>query len=134
MLDELARIFDEGGRLANVAYALFRGDRKFVTTIALVFEHLTAVFRVNPDDDTLVVTLGSMIAESDETIADASVLLPWSKCVGRNVSWAWQFTNHQGYKDGVRLEFNADTVQGPIIELIAIGSGIQVFEAVRQSF
>ena len=30
---------------------------------------------------------------------------PWSQLVGNYVAWAWTLTNHQGFEDGVQMEF-----------------------------
>ena len=58
MLDTLAKIYDDGGRLIGVSQTLFEGDARFVTAFGLRFESVSAIFRAFPDDDTLAVSLG----------------------------------------------------------------------------
>jgi len=78
MLDTLAKIYDVGGRLVRVSQTLFEGDPRFVTAFGLHFEVLSAIFRAVPDDDTLAVSLGSLVPDPDETLIDASHSAPWS--------------------------------------------------------
>src|SRR5438067_8887456 len=105
MLDTLAKIYDDGGRLAGVTYALFEGDPRFVTAVGLRFESVSAVLRAVADDDTLAASLGPLVPEPGETLIKAATSAPWPMCIGLGVCWAWQLTNQQGYSDGVRLEF-----------------------------
>lgn len=124
MLTEFSRACEDGGALVRAHLALFDGDRGYVTAVVLHFEALTLVLAAVPEDDTLAVRIGPF--EPDDTI-DASGEVPWSACVGQTVSWAWQFTNQQGYTDGARFEF----ASGAVVELIVIGSQIDVFAPVR---
>src|SRR5262247_160154 len=105
MLDILAEIYDDGGRLISVRYALFEGDPRFITAVELQFESKSAVFRAVADDDTLAASLGPLKSELYETLVEVDDSEQWSKCIGCGVRWAWQLTNQQGYSDGVRLEF-----------------------------
>src|SRR5262245_34833222 len=105
MLNILAKIYDDGGRILSVRHALLEGDPQFITAVELQFESMSAVFRAVPDNDTLAVSLGSLKSESDETPVEVSNSAPWSKCLGLEILRAWQLTNQQGYSDGVRLEF-----------------------------
>jgi Family of unknown function (DUF6334) len=133
MLDTLASVCDDGGRLVGVTGTRFVGDpcdHPFVTAVALRFESLTAVFRAVPDDDTLAVSLGPLAAEADEEVVDLGGDPPWASCLGLGVCWGWRLTNQQGYADGVRLEFSATgEASRAVVELVAVASGIQVFEA-----
>jgi hypothetical protein len=131
MLDTIASVCD-GGRLVGVSCTRFvgdAGDHPIVTAVALRFEFLTAVFRAVPDDDTLATSVGPMAAGADEEVIDLDGESPWSSCLGLGVCWGWRLTNHQGYADGVRLEFGAGAGSGPVVELVTIASGLQVFEA-----
>jgi hypothetical protein len=85
MLDTLAKIYDDGGRLVGVSYTLFDGDPRFVTAIGLRFETMSAVFRAVADDDTLAVSLDPLVPEADETLVEASNSAPWSACIGSGV-------------------------------------------------
>jgi hypothetical protein len=131
MLDTLAKIYDDGGRLAGVTCALFGGDPRFVTAVGLRFVSASAVFRAVADDDTLSASLGPLIPTPDETLIEAGGFAPWSGCVGLSICWAWRLTNHQGYTDGVRLEFG-ERGQEPraVVELIVAASAIRMFVAV----
>jgi hypothetical protein len=130
MLDTLAKIYDEGGPLFSVEYSLFEGDARFVTAVGLGFGSVSVVFRAVQDDDTLAVSLGSLVLAPHETLVEASSSIPWSACMGVGILWAWRLTNQQSYPDGVRLEF-ADPGKASIavVELIVVASAIQIFVA-----
>ncbi len=131
MLDTLAKIYDDGGRLVSVTYALFENDPKFITAIGLQFESLSAIFRAVPDDDTLAVSLGRLIPEADETLINSSNLTLWSACIGFGISWVWRLTNQQGYSDGVRIEFNKlGGTSRLVVELVVVASGLELFTSV----
>jgi hypothetical protein len=128
MIDPLAKIYDDSGRLVSVSQTLFEGDPRFVTAVGFRFESLSAIFRAVPDDDTLAVSLGSLVPEPTETLIDASQSAPWSACIGFSICWAWRLTNQQGYSDGVRFEFSELGKESPaVIELIVAASAIQAF-------
>jgi len=130
MLDILAKIYDDGGRLVGVRYALFEGDPKFVTGVELRFESVSAVFRAVADDDTLAVSLGTLKPEPDETLVDAGNSAPWAECLGLDICWAWQLTNRQGYADGSRLQFSMPGEESrAIVEFIVEASAIYIFVA-----
>lgn len=131
MLDTLAKIYDDGGRLVGVSYTLFEGDPLFITTVELRFESLTAVLRAVPDDDTLAVSLGMLAPRPGEALIDASDYGPWPACIGLSICWAWCLTNQQGYSDGVRLEFSErGGVSIAVVELVVAASAIHLFVAV----
>ena len=131
MLDTLAKIYDDGGPLVSVAYALFEGDPRFITAVGLRFESVSAVFRAVPDDDTLAAGLGPLEPEPDEVLVEAGDRGPWPACVGLGVCWAWRLTNQQGYTDGVRLGFSPPgEMSRAVVELIVAASAIQTFSSV----
>jgi hypothetical protein len=132
MLDVLAKIYDEGGAFLGAGYALFDGDQGFITAVELRFENLCAVFRAEPDYDTLAVTIDRLKPDADETLIDASNAEPWTTCVGFGICWAWQLTNQQGYSDGVRLEFaKPGESSRAVVELIVAASAIEIFRVRR---
>jgi Family of unknown function (DUF6334) len=127
MLTELQRAYEDGGALVRARLALYDGDRGYVTAVVLHFEALTLVLAAVPEDDTLAVRIGPFEPDDTDEVIDVSGEVPWSACVGQTVSWAWQFTNQQGYTDGARFEF----ASGAAVELVVIGSQIDVFVPVR---
>jgi hypothetical protein len=125
MLNTLAQIYDVGRCLVGVTCTLLEGDRNFVTAVGLRFESISAVFRANPDDDTLFASIGSLIADADETLIDISDSSPWSTCLGVGACWLWHLTKQQGYADGVRLEFsNPGEPSRAVVELLVTASTI----------
>lgn len=131
MLDTLAKIYDDSGRLVGVTYTLFEGDPKFITAVGLRFEAVSAVFRAVTDDDTLAVSLGTLTPEPSETLIESGNSAPWSACMGFGICWAWRLTNQQGYSDGVRLEFSEPgEVSRAVVELIVAASAIELFMSV----
>ena len=132
MLDVLAKIYDEGGAFLGAGYTLFDGDQGFITAVELRFEKICAVFRAEPDYDTLAVTIDRLKPGADETLIDASNSEPWATCVGFGIRWAWQLTNQQGYSDGVRLEFSKPGESSrAVVELIVAASAIEIFRVRR---
>jgi len=130
MLDNLAKIYDDGGRLVGVRYALFEGDPKFITAVELRFESVSAVFRAVADDDTLAVSIGPLNPEPDETLVEAGNSAPWAECLGLGLCWAWRLTNQQGYTDGARLEFSVPGEESrAIVEFIVAAAAINIFMA-----
>ena len=125
MLETLAQIHDVGGDLENITCTLFEGRQEFVTAIGLRFESISVVFRANPDDDTLVASIDSLTPAANETLVDITHSSLWGTCVGANACWLWWLTNHQGYVDGVRLEFGADDQSNTIVELLVVASAIK---------
>lgn len=126
MLETLAKIYDDGGRLVNVTCTLLEGDANFVTAFGLRFESISAVFRAEPDFDTLIASVGTLTPQPDETLVDISNTSPWDVCLGAGTCWLWQLTNQQGYSDGVRIEFsNPGERSRAIVELLVVGSAIK---------
>ena len=73
MLDALAKIYDGGGSLIGVGYALFEGDPRFVTAVGLRFESVSAVFRAvaereGPSDKVLIVGAGALARFTSEDL------------------------------------------------------------------
>lgn len=126
MLDTLAKIYDDGGHLVNVTCALFEGNLNFVTAVGLHFESVSAVFRANSNDDTLMASIGPLTQEADETLLDISDSSPWCTCLGAGACWLWQLTNQQGEADGVMLEFgNPNEQSRTTVELLVVASAIK---------
>jgi len=131
MLDTLAKIYDDGGPLVGVSYALFEGNPQFITAVELRFESFTVVLRAVPDDDTLAVSLSLLEPTPGEKLTEASNSGPWPACMGLGICWAWRLTNQQGYSDGVRLEFSEpDGISSAVVELLVVASALHVFVAV----
>jgi hypothetical protein len=132
VLDTLCQIFEDGGRLVGVSHALFEGDPNFITSIALRFEALTAVFTAIADDDTLEVSIGDLVVEPPEIVVSAERREPWPACLGYSICWAWQLKNQQGYPDGVRLEFSeCGGASVAVVEMVVMASAIILFSAAR---
>ena len=128
MLETLAKIYDHGSWLTSATIARFDGDLRFVTGVELGFGSLYATFRANKDDDTLVTTIGPLVATLDETLVDVSASPPWSACVGLGARWLWELTNQQGYTDGVRFEFGESGKPFQVVvELVVLACAIDIF-------
>ena len=130
MLDTLTKIVYESGPLVSVASLRFEDDANFVTAVGLRFGSISAVFRAVDADDTLAVSLGTLVSSENETLIESTHSAPWSACMGLGLRWAWRLTNQQGYPDGVRLEFgDPDRPSGLIVELTVAASAIQILVA-----
>jgi hypothetical protein len=128
MHEDLARICYEGGNLEGVICTFFEENPRFLTSITLKFEHLTARFEAQPNDDTLELFIDPVLAVSNDQQGVFVEPSPWDSCVGLGLAWAWWLTNQQGYRDGVRLEFIAQDKGPKIVELLVVASGIYIFE------
>lgn len=132
MLEILARFWNAESTLVSVSCTRFVGDKvdhPFITSISLEFNHATIVFRVDPDTDTIVTSIGKIASQPNEEIIAMDRMLPWSNCLNRHLSWGWELTNQQGYFDGVRLEFKSKEEVSTVVEMVAVASGLRVFEA-----
>lgn len=128
VLETLAKIYDHGSSLTSATITRFDGDLRFVTGVELRFGSLPATFRASKDDDTLIATIGPLVATSDETLVDVSSSAPWAACVGLGARWLWELTNQQGYTDGVRFEFGEpDKPLEVVVELIVLACEIEIF-------
>jgi Family of unknown function (DUF6334) len=126
MLETLAKICNDCGRLVSVKYVLFEGASHQISAILLQFELATATIRAVSDDDTLEVFLGTFVPNQEETLVDMSASSPWEYLKGSGIFWAWQLINQQGYTDGLRLEFGEPN-SNTILEMIVIASTIKIF-------
>jgi hypothetical protein len=132
MLDTLAKICDDCGRLRGVSCTRFGGDANFVTAVGLEFERLSVILRANPDDDSLDISLGTLTADAEETLSDISHSAPWSSCLSAGARWLWQLTNQQGRNDAVRFEFgNPDEQSRGVIELLVVASAVETYAVSR---
>lgn len=105
------------------------GDLWFVE---LRFSESVVCVGVNEDLDTIV--LAELVPQVPETIItqEMTAHAPWNKALGLPVLWAWTMRNHQGYEDGLQLEF-ADREQGfgPTVQMIGLASAILLCNVTR---
>lgn len=66
------------------------------------FQNGQLTITANASDDTIDIIFGP--ANAPERV-ELSQTKPWSRAIGTGLLWAWVLTNHQGYRDGVQLEF-----------------------------
>jgi hypothetical protein len=128
ILGELQRLFDEAGPLVAVRESRFEGDPTFVTGYHLGFANLSATFLADGEFDTVKAVLAPAGSAGD---VDVSSLVPWSRGVGLEVTWAWELTNHQRYVDGVRLQFGLGDNR-VLVEFVVVGSQFHLFEPARR--
>ena len=128
MQETLAKIYDHGSWLSSATIARIDGDQPFVTGVELLFGSLPATFRANKRDDTLVATIGPLVATLDETLVDVSASPPWSACLGLEARRLWELTNQQGYTDGVRFEFGERAKPFEVVvELVVHACEIEIY-------
>ena len=66
------------------------------------FEHGYLTISAAHDDDTVRLT-DSRMALPRTVVLSASA--PWSAAVGSGILWIWILQNHNGYRDGIQIEF-----------------------------
>lgn len=100
------RVVDEFGSLISISGGTEEpADR---TTPArfeqyeFVLEHGCFTASTDPDNDTLLLVEQRMTLPH---IAPLTESKPWSAAVGSGVLWVWLLENHNGYQDGLQLEF-----------------------------
>jgi hypothetical protein len=76
MLDVLARLFDDAGRLVGVTHSEFDDDARIVVAVMLSFEFLTVEFRADADTDTLVIDLQPNESEPGESRVEVGEVPP----------------------------------------------------------
>ncbi len=138
--DQIGRLFDAGERLGAVRYSMFdvgsSDGQDWIDAVELQFEGGTiASIYVDSEFDCLRLEFGEIEIREQCYAIDASGAIPWAQVLGRNVSWIWLLTNHQGYEDGLRLEFSGDAKdkEENIVTLIGIASKIEVFSSTKVS-
>lgn len=125
MLDLLRQACFDGGRLRGVREELLALDSPLVAVIELQFEALTINISAVTEDDTVLIALGPL---AETTLTAGGVF--WPHCIGKPLQWAWLMTNHQGYADGVRLEFNDPDERASVhMDLIVSASSIHSYQA-----
>jgi hypothetical protein len=105
MLDGLHRIRQEGGRLVGADYVLVEGKREWLTAIGLRFEHLAAVFRVQPEDDSISFRFGEMQAEKNELVVPSGESSFWPQCCGARLSFFCELVSYNDTNFGPLLFF-----------------------------
>lgn len=123
----LNKVVNEAGRLLRADETRFAGSDGFVTCVTLTFERLTAHISAVADDDTVVVSLDSPPKDTDCITTEVAQQSPLGRVYGFECRWAWLLTNQQGYTDGVRFEFSADS-RRRVVEMIVTASQIQYYE------
>ena len=131
MLETLWKIIQEENQLfEGVAYALFEGDRNFITAIELRFTSLVFNLRAIADDDTLSISRGALQLDEYESLFEPEESDLWSSCIGEHIVWGWRLTNQQGYDNGLRLEFSTpENKIGPVVEFVVMASAIHLYSS-----
>lgn len=131
-IDVLREVFDDGGRLKQVWEARFEGSADFITEMKFCFENCTLIVSADGEYDTVVLRKGGFSDDKDSEKINVSAILPWSKALDHGMCWGWELTNHQGYTDGIRVEFaNPDTNASVEIELIVAASALHLYTCNR---
>jgi hypothetical protein len=115
-IDVLREVFDKGGRLKQVWEARFEGSADFITEMKFCFENAALIVSADSEHDTIVLWIGDFSDDDDVEKIDVSEMPPWTKALDLEMLWGWELTNHQGYSDGIRIEF-ADLDAGASVEI-----------------
>ncbi|WP_145924387.1 DUF6334 family protein [Microbulbifer aggregans] len=128
MLKALQDIHDSAGVLRHVVEYQFANE--LLIALELCFQSRTYFLLADAELDALVITDSWGPDDKNLSSTDVSRNYPWNKVIGQEVLWSWMLTNHQGYSDGMRMEF-AGLNSKLALEVIVEASEICVFSASR---
>ena len=99
--------------------------------ILLKFKKINCLIVAMPTDDTINCQAGKTVGWRKNTnnikIVDMSRSKFWKECIGKNLIWAWQLINQQGYEDGVQFCFNSPKKE-IIRQLIVKASALHFYQ------
>ena len=108
-LDRFRFVIDHELSLSAVHYVHHADGSLPMAGVELDFEGTLICIGVDPEDDSIRVHKSWEKAE--ELLREPVASLGWDTVYGRRILWAWSLTNHQGYEDGIQLEFSP--IDGP---------------------
>jgi hypothetical protein len=128
-LDLLKRISESAGPLRRVMGYYFNGSDGFLSHVVLEFDSGRLTLSAVEDDDTIALS-GAELRLDDPKEYEVREVETLSGAHGKSLFWGWTMTNHQGYPDGVRLEFR-NTVSDPalVFEVVVVASILKVYVA-----
>jgi hypothetical protein len=98
-----------------VAHRLVFSDGSLPMCVAysLRFREAVLLIEVDPDTDSIVLTVGSgpelQFTDGDLPVPlDLTTEAPWATVRGALAGWRWLLTNQQGFTDGFQLELVTD--------------------------
>jgi hypothetical protein len=93
--------------------------------IGFIFEHSKFYIAVQ-EDDSFILHGSDWCSDPRWTPASLMKKRPWSLAIGNPLLWCWTLHNHQGYFDGVQIEFAKSAGSRSVaIQLVALGSEIK---------
>jgi Family of unknown function (DUF6334) len=124
--DHLKSLCESGARFRRAMTYHFEAADHFISHIVLEFDGARLTLSAVADDDTLALSRMAPPGDAYE-IRQSSI---WSAASDRVLFQGWTLTNHQGYPDGVRLDFRNTASDSPVVfEAIVEASMIRVFRA-----
>ena len=72
-----------------------------ITTAEFFFSQGTLAVSANPETDTIETTATPGAPSLPNDLGSG----PWAPAIGCSLLWIWRLTNHQGYEDGIQMEF-----------------------------
>lgn len=127
-LEIVRAVIDAGMPLTSVEYCMDVDLPAAPVAIRWTFESRSFVVAANGFDDTVVVSeqVPGEYAELRFSEVDRAAS-PWHDALGAKLKWAWLLTNHQGYSDGVQLQFEGlDDGPARCCQLLAMASTLQI--------
>jgi len=112
----------------NVEYLMDPDLPKRPVAIRISFVASSLYLIARGEDDSIdVAKEASEELARDTAATNVSLNDPWRSVIGTKLMWGWILTNHQGYTDGVQLEFKGESPNHtPCIQGIVIASTIEV--------
>jgi hypothetical protein len=108
------------------------GKRDWVTAIALRFEHLTAVFRLRPEEeDSISFCLGEMQPEENELVVSPGESSLWAQCYGARLSFFLELVSYNDTDWGTLLFFFDPTRRFETSIWISAGNGTLIMSEMK---
>ncbi len=102
-----------------------------IVWVELVFSNGILSLRVNGDDDTIVLSVDQL---GDDTNRRSLIRRDFpeieERILSKTIFWVWELCNHQGYIDGIQIEFTDKEKKcenNAVLQFIAIASKIEIY-------
>ena len=105
----------------NVSEYSFPELPEEIALLILKFENLSCAFRIVEDSDEIFISLDV----GTDGFVNRKLSSFWTETFGKNIMFAWELTNNQGYRDGLQLEFTENSLT---IQFLVVASSLRLYK------